>query len=166
MRASTNPELTAAWATVPDVAKAQEHHEAAVKLRRDLPRGKAPAEALADVQAEAVAVFSDTGKWLSTFAKDAAKAHADALMWEAEAVALRRLEDVTKAAAEFLRDSLSADVLEHLHGRLAEILDAARSAGETLGDVTTAEQVIDAGGDVLDAWRRLTSLLKRSSQLA
>ncbi|CAM5417099.1 hypothetical protein [Streptomyces purpurascens] len=160
MRATTNPELTAAWATVPDVAKAQERHEAAVKLRRDFPRGKSPAEALADVQAEAVATFADTGKWPSTFAKDAAKAHADALVWESEFLALRRLEDVTKDAAEFLRDSLSADVLEHLDGRLSEILEAVKSAGETLDDVTTAEQAIDEGGDVLDAWRRLTSLLK------
>ena len=160
MRTSTNPELTAAWATVPDVAKAQERHEAAVKLRRDFPRGRTPAEALTAGQAEAVAAFADTGKWPSTFAKDAAKAHADALVWEAEFIALRNLEDVTKAAAEDLRDSLSVDVLEHLHSRLDEILDAAKAAGETLGDVTTAEQAIEAGGDVLDAWRRLTSLLK------
>ncbi|MGW5617530.1 hypothetical protein [Streptomyces sp. NPDC003877] len=160
MRATTNPELTAAWATVPEVAKAQERHEAAVKLRRDFPRGKTPAEALADVHNSAIATFTETGKWPSTFAKDAAKAHADAVAWEAEALALRRLEDVTKAAAEDLRDSLSVDVLAHLDGRLAEILDAAKAAGEILGDVTTAEQAIEAGGDVLDAWRRLTSLLK------
>ncbi|MFJ4821152.1 hypothetical protein [Streptomyces sp. NPDC088801] len=160
MRATTNPELAAAWATVPEVAKAQERHEAAVKLRREFPLRKPPAEALADVQAEAVAAFSGTGKWPSTFAKDAAKAHADALVWEAEALALRRLEDVTKAAAEDLRDSLSVDVLGYLDSRLTEILEATRSAGETLGDVTTAEQAIEAGGDVLDAWRRLTSLLK------
>jgi hypothetical protein len=160
MRVTTNPELAAAWATVPEVAKAQERHEAAVKLRRDFPRGKPPAEALAEVQAVAVATFAETGKWPSTFAKDAAKAHSEAVAWEAEAVALSRLEDVTKASAEDLRDSLSVDVLEHLHGRLTEILDAARSAGEALGDVTTAEQAIEAGGDVLDAWRRLTSLLK------
>jgi hypothetical protein len=160
MRSTTNPELTAAWATVPEVAKAQERHEAAVKLRRDFPRGKTSAEALADVRAEAVATFADTGKWPSTFGRDAAKAHADALVWEAEFLALRNLEDVTKAAAEDLRDSLSVDVLEHLDSRLTEILDAAKSAGETLGDVMTAEQAIEAGGDVLDAWRLLTSLLK------
>ncbi|MDO0916805.1 hypothetical protein QQM39_40150 [Streptomyces sp. DT2A-34] len=160
MRATTNPELAAAWATVPDVAKAQERHEAAVKLRRDFPRGKTPTEALAGVQAEAIATFTDTGKWPTDYAKRVAKAHADAVAWESEALALRRLEDTTKAAAEDLRDSLSTDVLEHLDGRLKEILDVAKDAGETLGDVTTAEQAIEAGGDVLDAWRRLTSLLK------
>lgn len=160
MRTSTNPELTAAWATVPDVAKAQERHEAAVKLRRDFPHGKTPAEALAAVQSDAIATFTSTGKWPSTFAKDAAKAHADALVWESEAAALYELERATKANAEDLRDSLSVDVLEHLGSRLTEILDAAKDAGETLGDVTTAEQAIEAGGDVLDAWRRLASLLK------
>ncbi|MCT9140351.1 hypothetical protein [Streptomyces violarus] len=160
MRATTNPELAAAWATVPEVATAQERHEVAVRLRREFPLRKTPAEALADVQSAAIATFADTGKWPSTFARDAAKAHADALVWEAEAVALRRLEDVTKASAEDLRDSLSVDVLGHLDGRLREILDAAKIAGESLGDVTTAEQAIEAGGDVLDAWRRLTGLLK------
>ena len=33
MRTSTNPELIAAWATVPDVAQAQKRAEDAVKLR-------------------------------------------------------------------------------------------------------------------------------------
>lgn len=160
MRATTNPELVAAWATVPDVAKAQERHEAARKLRRDFPRGKSPAEALAAVQADAVARFTDTGKWPTTFAKDAAKAHADALVWEAEAEALWSLERSTEATAEHLRDTLSVDVLEHLDGRLTEILDAANTAGEALDGATTAEQAIDAGADVLDAWRRLTGLLK------
>ncbi|MER7575283.1 hypothetical protein [Streptomyces sp. NPDC126514] len=142
------------------MAKAQERHEEAVKLRREFPRGKPPAEALAGVQDDAIATFTATGKWPADYAKRAAKAHADALVWESAALALRRLEDATKAAAEDLRDSLSPDVLTHLDGRLTEILDAARDAGETLGDVTTAEQAIEAGGDVLDAWRRLTSLLK------
>ncbi|MGX1472403.1 UNVERIFIED_CONTAM: hypothetical protein RKD50_001211 [Streptomyces canus] len=160
MRASTNPELTAAWATVPDVAKAQERHQEAVKIRRAFPRGAAPAEALAGVQDAAMASFIETGKWPSTFAKDAAKAHAEALVWESEVVALRLLEQRTKAQAEDIRDALSVDVLSHLRARLAEILDAAKSAGEALGDVTTAEQAIEAGGDVLDAWRRLTGLLR------
>ncbi|MEW2257248.1 hypothetical protein [Streptomyces sp. NPDC047869] len=160
MRASQNDELMKAWATVPDVAKAQERHEAAVKLRRDFPRRNTPVEALAAVRDAAIARFNDTGKWPTDFAKDAAKAHADALVYEAEALALRLLEDQTKNVAENLRDVLSVDVLTHLDGRLKEILDAAKSAGATLGDVTTAEQAIEAGGDVLDAWRRLTALLK------
>ncbi|MGW5367824.1 hypothetical protein ACWER6_20750 [Streptomyces sp. NPDC004009] len=160
MRQSMNIELTKAWQTVPEVAKAQERYEAAVKLRRDFPRKNTPAEALAAVQDAAIAKFNDTGKWPTDFAKNASQAHADALVWEAEAVALRRLEDEAKYAAEDLRDTLSTDVLTHLDGRLKEILDAAKSAGATLGDVTTAEQAIDAGGDVLDAWRRLTALLK------
>ncbi len=160
MRASTNPELTAAWATVPEVAKAQERHTAAVKLRRDFPRKSTPAEALAGVQNAAIATFTETGKWPTTFARDAAKAYADALVWEAEALALRRLEEQTKANAEGLRDALSVDVLTHLGNRLGEILDAARTAGATLGDVTTAEQAIEAGGDVQDAWRRMTALLR------
>ncbi|WP_143064619.1 hypothetical protein [Streptomyces colonosanans] len=159
MRDTDNPELTAAWATVPEVATAQERHEAAVKLRRDFPRGQTPAEALAAVQDDAIATFTAAGKWPTDYAKRAAKAHADAVAWEAEALALRRLEDLTKATAEDLRDALSADVLTHLGGRLTETLEAAKDAGEILGDVTSAEQAIEAGVDVLDAWRRLTGLL-------
>ncbi|MFF5760757.1 hypothetical protein ACFY7A_35630 [Streptomyces longwoodensis] len=159
MRNTSNPELAAAWATVPDVAEAQKRHEAAVRLRRDFPPGVTPVEALAGVQGAAAATFMSTGEWPADFAKQAAKAHADAVVWEAEVVALRQLETSTKADAEFLRDVLSADVLEHLAGRLGEILDAAKDAGEALGSVTTPEQAIEAGGEVLDAWRRLTGLL-------
>ncbi|MHC8421717.1 hypothetical protein ACH121_18170 [Streptomyces sp. NB004] len=159
MRASTNPELTAAWATVPDVAEAQERHEAAVRLRREFPRGKSPADAVAGVQSDAQAEFLASGKWPADFTRRVGKAHTEAVAWEAEALALRSLEDSTKATAEHLREYLSVDVLEHLAGRLTEILDAARSTGDALGGVTSAEQAIEAGADALDAWRRLTSLV-------
>ncbi|MEV7200262.1 hypothetical protein [Streptomyces griseoluteus] len=160
MRATTNGELTKAWATVPDVAQAQQRHEAAVKLRRDFPRGRTPAQALADAQEAAMATFIGTGKWPSDFARTTAKAHAEALVWEAEANALYELERRTKESAEAVRDVRSVDVLEHLGERLKEILDAAKGAAETLGGVTSPGQAIDAGGDVLDAWRRLTALLR------
>ncbi|MEV6537128.1 hypothetical protein AB0M86_47615 [Streptomyces sp. NPDC051639] len=159
MRASTNEELTKAWATVPDVAKAQERYEEAVRLRRTFRHGASPEAALAAVQDAAIATFTDTGKWSTNFAKDAAKAHAEAVVWQAEAVALQRAEESLKYAAESIRDDMSPDVLAHLDGRLTEILTATKGASAVLGDVTTAEGAIDAGGDALDAWRRLTGLL-------
>ncbi|MFD6027401.1 hypothetical protein [Streptomyces griseoluteus] len=107
-----------------------------------------------------MATFIGTGKWPSDFARTTAKAHAEALVWEAEANALYELERRTKESAESTRDALSVDVLAHLDGRLKEILDAAKGAAGTLGGVTTPEAAIDAGGDVLDAWRRLTALLR------
>ncbi|MFF1764791.1 hypothetical protein [Streptomyces sp. NPDC058249] len=159
MRTSTNPELTAAWATVPDVAKARERYEEAVRLRRTFRGGATPTAALTGVQDAAIATFTATGKWPANFAKDAAKAHAEAVVWEAEVVALRRAEDLLKFAAEDTRDTMAPDVLAHLDGRLAEILAAAKDASTALGDVTTPEQAIDAGGEALDAWRQLTGLL-------
>ncbi|MFD8262338.1 hypothetical protein ACFV19_26210 [Streptomyces griseoluteus] len=160
MRQSTNPEVVAAWATVPEVAEAQQRHEAARKLLRDFPRRSGPAEALGAVRDAAIATFNESGKWPTSFARDAAKAHGEALVYEAELVALRLLQEQTKNSAEGLRDVLSVDVLTHLDGRLKEILDAAKGAAQTLGGVTTPEQAIDAGGDVLDAWRTLTALLR------
>ncbi|MFI5995753.1 hypothetical protein ACIBAC_28370 [Streptomyces sp. NPDC051362] len=159
MRASTNPELAAAWATVPDVAKAQERHTEAVRLRRAFQSGLTPEAALSAVQDAAIAALTATGKWPATFAKDAAKAHSEAVVWQAEAVALQRAEDVLKFAAEDIRDVMAPAVLAYLGGRLDEILTAAKSASAALGDVTTAEGAIDAGGDALDAWRRLTCLV-------
>ncbi|WP_371672784.1 hypothetical protein OG985_37205 [Streptomyces sp. NBC_00289] len=159
MRASTNPELTAAWATVPSVATAQERYEAAVKLRRDFPRGDTPEAALTRVQDEAITAFTATGEWPRDFARKASKAHADAVVWQAEAIALRRAEDMLKYAAEDVRDITAPDVLEHLGSRLTEILGAAKDASSALGDVRTADEAIDAGADALDAWKRLTSLL-------
>ncbi|WP_406108880.1 hypothetical protein OG698_39545 [Streptomyces sp. NBC_01003] len=159
MRTSTNPELLAAWATVPDVATAQERHAEAVRLRRAFPSGATPTEALTGVQDAAIATLTSTGKWPSDFARKAAKAHADAVVWHAENAALRRAEEMLKYAAEVTRDSTAPDVLAHLDGRLTEILTAAKDASTALGDVTTAEAAIDAGGDALDAWRALTALL-------
>ncbi|MEV6537285.1 hypothetical protein AB0M86_48535 [Streptomyces sp. NPDC051639] len=144
---------------MPDVAKAQSRYEEAVRLRRVFRHGASPEAALAAVQDAAIATFTDTGKWSTNFAKDAAKAHAEAVVWQAEAVALRRAEDALKYAAEDARDTMAPDVLAHLNGRLTEILTAAKDASTALGDVTTAEGAIDAGGDALDAWRRLTALL-------
>ncbi|MEU4170443.1 hypothetical protein AB0F46_26650 [Streptomyces sp. NPDC026665] len=144
---------------MPDVATAQERHEEAVRLRRAFPSGATPAQALTAVQDEAIARLTATGKWPANFARDAAKAHAEAVVWEAEAVALRRAEDALMYAAESIRDDMAPDVLAHLGGRLDEILTSAREASAALGDVTTAEQAIDAGGDALDAWRRLTGLV-------
>ncbi|WP_432019886.1 hypothetical protein [Streptomyces sp. 1222.5] len=159
MRQSSNPALVAAWATVPEVATAQKRAEDAVKLRRQFPSGLPPAEALRAVQDEAIATFRDTGKWPNDFAKRAATAHADALVWDAEVVALRRAEAELQYEAESIRDDMAPDVLAYLGRRLAEILTAAKDASTTLGDVTTAEGAIDAGGDALDAWRRLTGLV-------
>ncbi|MET7744210.1 hypothetical protein [Streptomyces sp. NPDC005385] len=141
------------------MATAQKRAEGAAKLRRDFPRGLTPEAAIAAVQDAAIATFRDTGKWPATFAKDAAKAHAEAVVWEAEIVALRSAEDRLKFEAEDIRDTVAPDVLAHLGGRLDEILTAAKSASAALGDVTTAEGAIDAGGDALDAWRRLTGLV-------
>ncbi|MFF0837481.1 hypothetical protein ACFYWF_31600 [Streptomyces sp. NPDC003344] len=159
MRQTTNAELTKAWQTVPEVAKAQERHEAARKLLREFPRQSTPAEALAAVQDDAIATLRHTGKWPNDFAKRAATAHADALVWEAEVVALRRAEAELQYEAESTRDDMAPDVLAHLGRRLAEILTAAKDASTALGGVTTAEGAIDAGGDALDAWRRLTGLV-------
>ncbi|WP_217164254.1 hypothetical protein [Streptomyces sp. AC512_CC834] len=150
---------------MPDVAKAQERHEAAVRLRREFRPGKSPADAVAGVQRDAQAEFLESGKWPADFTRRVGKAHTEAVAWEAEALALRGLEDSTKATAEHLRESLSADVLEHLDGRLTEILDTAKSAGDALGGVTSAEQAIEAGADALDAWRSLTSLVSDYSNV-
>ncbi|MGW3632276.1 hypothetical protein ACWD7F_19285 [Streptomyces sp. NPDC005122] len=144
---------------MPDVAKLQARHTEAVRLRRAFPSGSTPEAALAAVQDAAIATFTDTGKWPTTFAKDAAKAHAEAVVWQAEAVGLQRAEDGLRFAAEDIRDTMSPSVLAHLDGRLTEILTASKATSAALGSVTTPEQAIDAGGDALDAWRRLTGLV-------
>ncbi|MFB7713620.1 hypothetical protein [Streptomyces sp. NPDC056105] len=142
-----------------EVATTQERHAEAVRLRRAFPSGATPAQALTAVQDKAIATLTTTGKWPPNFAKDAAKAHAEAVVWDAEVVALRRAEAELQHEAESIRDDMAPDVLAHLGSRLAEILKAAKDAGTVLGDVTTADEAIDAGGDALDAWRRLTGLV-------
>ncbi|MGW1260087.1 hypothetical protein ACWD5Q_34200 [Streptomyces sp. NPDC002513] len=60
-----------------------------------------------------------------------------------------------------LHDALSdhaGAALEYLGTRLDDVLNAARSAFEALGGARTAEEVIEAGGDAVEAWSRLRGL--------
>ncbi|WP_186784334.1 hypothetical protein [Streptomyces sp. CBG33] len=159
MRDTTNPELTAAWATVPEVAEAQARHEELAKLRKDQPARLGADAARAAVESEAWETFRDTGKWPSDVGKRAAKAWIDGLEHEAASRALYSAEQRAQYEAEGLRDARSDDVLAHLGRRLAETLTDAAEHGEALNGVSDAEGAIQAGGAVLDAWRALTALV-------
>ncbi|MFI2029119.1 hypothetical protein [Streptomyces buecherae] len=159
MRDTTNPELTAAWASVPDVAVAEQRHAAVVALRKEFRAGMSPVAARDAVIESVITEFQATGNWPTDIGKRATKAHVDALEWETEALALSAAEYRTQYAKEDVRDTLSGDALTHLGRRLADILAEAKTLAVALGGVSTAEAAIHAGGDALDAWRRLTALV-------
>ncbi|BDH67016.1 hypothetical protein [Streptomyces sp. PLM4] len=159
MRDTANPELTAAWATVPEVAEAQTRYEELAKLRKNQPARPGADAARAAVESEAWETFRDTGKWPSDVGKRAAKAYLDGLEHEAASRALYAAEQRAQYEAEGLRDARSDVVLAHLGRRLAETLTDAAEHGEALNGVSDAEGAIQAGGAVLDAWRALTALV-------
>ncbi|MFF3330004.1 hypothetical protein ACFYWX_10665 [Streptomyces sp. NPDC002888] len=156
---TTNIELAAALATVPEIERMEKLLDDAKKRLRDHPQGTSPDVARDEVINAAVAGFQADGTWPTDIGKQAAKAHADAAAWEAERLARKRAVDSTELLAYDTRQALASDALEHLGTRLDEVLSDARTAAETLGDVQSADAAIKAGGAVVEAWGRLQGLV-------
>ncbi|MFJ8146194.1 hypothetical protein ACIQ6R_14105 [Streptomyces sp. NPDC096048] len=154
----SNPELDAAVATVPDIARTRQLHEDAKKRLREHPMGDVPDVARNNVVDDAVRTFQADGSWPADLGKRAAKAYTAALEWEAERLARVRAKDATELLAYDTRQALASDALEHLGTRLDAILSDARKAAETLGDVRSADAAIKCGGAVVAAWSKVQSL--------
>ncbi|MEU5765038.1 hypothetical protein ABZ782_03830 [Streptomyces asoensis] len=154
-----NPELAAALAHVPEIERTEKLLVDARKRLRDHPAGVAPDVARNNVIDAAVSAFQADGAWPANIGKDAAKAYADACVWEAERLARSRAKDSSELLAYDTRLTYSADALTYLGERLEEVLTGAREAAEILGDVRSADDAIKAGGDVVAAWGRLQGLV-------
>ncbi|MFE1935395.1 hypothetical protein ACFW95_34500 [Streptomyces sp. NPDC059474] len=159
MRDTQNPELKAAWATVPEVATTAERYEAVVKLRRAFKRSADPERARQEVIDEAIGSFRESGEWPADLGKRAAKAYLEALEGESEYRALSQAEGRLRYEKEDIRDICADDALAYLGGRLSDVLSEAKTAGAALNGVRNADEAIQVGGDALDAWRTLTGLL-------
>ncbi|MYV64566.1 hypothetical protein GT043_01010 [Streptomyces sp. SID2131] len=156
---ATNPELTAALATVPEIARAEKTAADAKKRLKEHRAGDEPLTARDRVINDAVKALTSTGKWASDVGAKAAAAYRDALEWESERIALRLADEAAKDYAIGIREALSGDALAYLGVRLDETISAAREAGDVLGDVRTADEAIRAGGAVVEAWSRLQGLV-------
>ncbi|MFF4931002.1 hypothetical protein ACFY2H_19160 [Streptomyces griseofuscus] len=155
---TTNPELTAARAAVPQIAAAEKLLQGAKELLTEATVDESPEAAREAVIERAADAFLAGGTWPKQVGQDAAKAYADADVALIERQARQRV--VTRAEWA-LHDALSdhsSAALEHLGKRLEEVLSAARSAFEAIGGARTAEDVIEAGGDAVAAWTRLREL--------
>ncbi|MDX3142261.1 hypothetical protein [Streptomyces scabiei] len=156
---TSNPELAAALATVPEIERTEKLLDEAKARLRDHPPGSVPDVARNDVINTVVAGFQADGSWPSDVGKRASKAYMAALEWEAERTARKSAVESTELLAYDTRQAYSADALEHLGARLAEVLSDAREAAETLGDVGSAGAAIKAGEAATAAWGRLQSLV-------
>ncbi|WP_405994583.1 hypothetical protein [Streptomyces sp. NBC_00986] len=155
-----NPELVAALATVPDIARTEALLDDAKKRLREHPAGLSPDRARESVINDAVVKFQSTGTWPAGIGTGAATAYTTALEWEAERLARQQAKDSTELLAYDTRQLLASDALEFLGTRLSDVLSAAREAAETLGDARTAEDAIRAGGAVVAAWGSLQGLVE------
>ncbi|MFE9811353.1 hypothetical protein [Streptomyces sp. NPDC005548] len=154
-----NPELSAALAVVPEIARTEALLRDATKRRREHAAGVVPDVARTKVINDAVEAFQADGSWPSDLGKRAAKAHTTALEWESERLARDLAVTSTELLAYDTRQAFSADALEHLGTRLDAILSDAREAAEILGGVRTADGAIKAGAGVVEAWGRLQGLV-------
>ncbi|MEU9775401.1 hypothetical protein [Streptomyces sp. NPDC047968] len=147
-----NPELAAALAAVPDIQRTADVHEEAVRRLARHPAGEDPGTARQAAIDEAAHSFATTGTWPDDVGAKIADAYTSALVWESERLALRQAVEVTRERAAETREVLSHDALAVLGRRLDDVLSVARSSAETLGEVTSAEDAIRAGGRVVRAW--------------
>ncbi|MER6343760.1 hypothetical protein ACWC10_00380 [Streptomyces sp. NPDC001595] len=154
-----NPDLAAALATVPEIARTERLLDEAKQRLREHPQGAVPDVARNEVIDAAVTAFQADGSWPSDIGRRASKAHTTALEWEAERLARQRAKESTELLAYDTRQALASDALEHLRTRLDEVLSDARKAAEVLGDVRSADDAIKAGGAVVEAWGRLQGLV-------
>ncbi|MFD4553259.1 hypothetical protein ACFWP5_02895 [Streptomyces sp. NPDC058469] len=156
---TTNPELSAALAVVPEIARTEALLEDAKKRLREHPSGVVPDVARNEVIDAAVRAFQADGSWPRDVGKRAAKAHVEASEWHAERIARDQAKKSTELLAYDTRVLYSADALEHLGTRLDDVLSDAREAAEVLAGVRSADAAIKAGGAVVEAWGRLQGLL-------
>ncbi|MCX4774021.1 hypothetical protein [Streptomyces sp. NBC_01285] len=159
MREVTNPEERAALAVVPEIERTMALHADAKERFRKHRMGVMPDVARSAAIDEAVSVFTSGGDWPADVGTNAAKVYAEAQVWDAERLALKRAVEVTEALADDTRELLADDALAHLGKRLTEVLNAARAAADALGDVQSADGVIKAGGGALKAWSDLQGLI-------
>ncbi|MGW2304799.1 hypothetical protein [Streptomyces sp. NPDC001809] len=152
---TTNPELEAALATVPEIKRTADLHESAKRRLSRHRDGEEPTQARDRVVDEAVQSFAATGRWPSDVAERAAAALAEAAMWEAERIALRRAVDYTELLAIDAYEMNSEIALAHLARRLSDVLSDALAASEKLGGARSAEEAIRIGGDAVEAWGQL-----------
>lgn len=155
---TTNTELEAAHAKVPEIARTTSLVEEARRRLRDHPMGTAPDVARNAVINEAVSKFQADGSWPADLGKRCARAFTSALEWESERWARERAKESTEVLAYDVRQTLSADALAHLGTRLDEVLSAALTAAETLGDVRSADEAIKVKNGAVEAWERLQEL--------
>ncbi|MFJ2417272.1 hypothetical protein [Streptomyces brevispora] len=159
MRAATNPEEAAALAVVPEIERTMALHADAKERLRKHRAGVTPDVARDTAIDEAVNIYTAGANWPDDVGTKTVKAVADAQVWEAERLALKRAVDVTELLADDTRELLAADALTHLGKRLAEVLSASRTAADKLGDVRSADDAIKAGGGALKAWSDLQGLI-------
>lgn len=160
MRDTQNIELQNAWDTVPEVKEGEARYAAAQRRLRGNITGLAPDEARAAVVEESVTQFMATGSWPKDVGARAADAYVAALASDAETRALKRAVVLSRAAKEDIRNICADSALAFLGKRLAETLDAARTARDALDGVTSDTEAIETGGEPLEAWRRLMALRK------
>ncbi|MEU8678168.1 hypothetical protein [Streptomyces sp. NPDC048560] len=165
MRNTTNPEEIAALEAVPDIERTRKLYDSAKNRLARHKAGESPEQARNRAVDEAVDGFTASGTWPRDVGKTAAKAYLEALEDEAERLALTRAVDVTEDQAHSTREVLSEDALAFLGTRLANILSAARTAAEVLGDAQSADDAIKAGRDAVGAWSTLSALVDEYSNV-
>ncbi|MBW8796883.1 MAG: hypothetical protein JF597_25780 [Streptomyces sp.] len=162
---TTNPELTAARAAVPEIKAAEERLQAAKQLLADAPPAEDPHAARDAVLDEAADAFMADKPWPKDVSKRAAKAFDEAEAAGLELQARRRAVSRAEWAQYEALDAHKEDVLARLGDRLSELLSDARSAFTALRGANSAEAAIDAGEDAVAAWTRLRGIVQSVGEL-
>ncbi|MFE9496313.1 hypothetical protein [Streptomyces collinus] len=162
---TTNPELVAARASVPEIDAAEKMLDAAKALLAEASVDDSPDAAREAVIERAADAFLSGGAWPKDVGTKAVKAYADADAVLVERQARLRVVKRAEWALYEALDGHTDAALAYLGTRLAELLSDARTALEVVGSARSAEDAIDAGADAVAAWSRLRGIMRDVGQV-
>lgn len=157
----TNPELTAAWAAVPEMAAVEAALASVRALITDATPAGDPEGARQAVIANAVAALCDGEALPKDLGKKAAEAFNVALAAQAEWLALTSAERALKDRLDTERSAYQDDALAVLGERLADILTEVRTIVARSGRIVDGDAAIAAGKTGVDDYGKLRALLAR-----
>lgn len=158
---STNIELDAVWAAIPQREALQKRLADVKEKRAAMAPAPDPEEARQAVIAEAAQTVAD-GKTLPRgVGKKAATAYLDALALSAERQVLADAERTLTGLLADIKETHREDALAALGTRLEDVLSTAREIVARSGRLITADIAVDAGGTAVEDFRELRRLVRR-----
>jgi hypothetical protein len=151
---TNNPELDAAWAAESHLGNVRAARESLMEARKAMvaPQG------VAGLRAEITELVLSGESVPPDLVDRVGEAMAAETAFNRAGMLLTEVSQGVGDVERQMRARAAHAGLRYLHGRVEEIVDAAREAAAVLGGADSAEAALRAGGPQTDAWRSLVDL--------